>query len=158
MMARAALGPHTLSESLQALQPIGADRWGFDLGLRYGIRDGLLCPVGGRWLIAFWSSQPLSITPASRVMVFAAASFAAIRLEQLVDPDPEGGGAMVRLTPRELAVLRLFSFGNTVAESARLLDLGEETIRTHAKAAQTKLGARNRAHAVAEAIRQHLLV
>jgi DNA-binding CsgD family transcriptional regulator len=65
---------------------------------------------------------------------------------------------MVRLTPRELAVLRLFSFGNTVAESARLLGLGEETVRTHAKAAQTKLGARNRAHAVAEAIRQHLLV
>jgi LuxR family quorum sensing-dependent transcriptional regulator len=158
MMARAALGPHTFSESLQALQPIGADRWGFDLALKYGVRDGLFCPVGGRWLIAFWSSKPLRLAPAARVMVFAAASFAAMRLEQLVDPDPEGGGAMARLTPRELAVLRLFSFGSSVAESARLLGLGEETIRTHAKSAQTKLGARNRAHAIAEAIRQHLLV
>jgi LuxR family quorum sensing-dependent transcriptional regulator len=158
MIARAALGPHTMSETLQALQPIGADRWGVDLGLKYGMRDQFYCPVGGRWLIAFWSGKPLSITPATRVMIFAAASFAALRLEQLVGPDPEGGGAMARLTPRELAVLRLFSFGNSVAESVRLLGLGEETIRTHAKAAQTKLGTRNRAHTVAEAIRQHLLV
>ena len=37
------------------------------------------------------------------------------------------------------------------------LGLGEETIRSHLKKAQIKLGVRNRAQAVAEALRQHLI-
>jgi LuxR family quorum sensing-dependent transcriptional regulator len=40
---------------------------------------------------------------------------------------------------------------------ARALGLGEETIRSHLKKAQTKLGARSRTHAVAEALRQNLI-
>jgi LuxR family quorum sensing-dependent transcriptional regulator len=39
----------------------------------------------------------------------------------------------------------------------KLLGIGEETIRSHIKKAQVKLGARNRAHAAAEAIRQQLI-
>jgi LuxR family quorum sensing-dependent transcriptional regulator len=158
LMARSAMAPHTLTESLQALQPIGADRWGYELLLQHGVRDGLLCPIGGRWLIIFWSRKPLSktVAPAIRVMIYAAASFAAMRLDQLVSPAAEGPAA--RLTPRELAVLRLLSFGAPTMEIAKHLGLGEETVRTHAKKAQMKLGARNRTQAVAEAIRQHLLV
>jgi len=158
LMARSALAPHTLTESLQALQPIGADRWGYELLLRHGVRDGFLCPVGGRWLIVFWSRKMLSkaVTPAVRVIIYAAASFAAMRLDQLVGAAAESINS--RLTPRELAVLRLVSFGTPFKEVAEYLQLGEETVRTHAKKAQKKLGARNRTHAVAEAIRQHLLV
>jgi len=158
LMARSALAPHTMTESLQALQPIGADRWGYELFLRHGVRDGLLCPIGGRWLIVFWSRKTLSkvVTPAVRVIIYAAASFAAMRLDQLVGAAAESVPA--RLTPRELAVLRLVSFGAPFKEVATYLGLGEETVRTHAKKAQTKLGTRNRTHAVAEAIRQHLLV
>ena len=160
MLARSALAPHTSTEALQALQPIGADRWGFDLALKYGVRDWLLCPVGGRWLLAFWSTALLSkvITPGVNVMIYAAASFAAMRLEQLVGADPERSPPIAQLTPREIAVLRLISFGASLKDAARHLGLGEETVRTHVKKAQTKLGARNRVHAVAEAIRQHLLI
>ena len=61
------------------------------------------------------------------------------------------------LTPRELAVLRLVSLGRTTEDAAKLLGLGEETVRSHLKKAQAKLGALNRAHAASEAIRQQLI-
>ena len=90
-------------------------------------------------------------------MVFAAASFAALRLEQLVGSDTDWIGSRSRLTPRELAVLRLAASGAQSSEIARALSLGEETVRSHLKKAQTKLGARNRTQAVAEALRQNLI-
>jgi DNA-binding CsgD family transcriptional regulator len=61
------------------------------------------------------------------------------------------------LTPREQAVLRLVSMGHQASEIARALALGEETVRSHIKKAQTKLRARNRTHAACEAMRQNLI-
>jgi LuxR family quorum sensing-dependent transcriptional regulator len=40
---------------------------------------------------------------------------------------------------------------------AELLELGEETVRSHLKKAQMKLGAKDRVHAVAEALRHQLI-
>jgi DNA-binding CsgD family transcriptional regulator len=123
------------------------------------MRDGLTCPVGGRWLVAFWSRNELStiMTQPLRIMISAAASVAALRLNQLVDPDARIFGQHAQLTPRELAVLRLVSTGARSSEVAKALGLGEETVRSHMKRAQNKLGARNRPQAVAEAVRQHLI-
>jgi LuxR family quorum sensing-dependent transcriptional regulator len=42
-------------------------------------------------------------------------------------------------------------------EIAKLLGIGGETVRSHLKKAQAKLGVRNRAHAAAEAVRQQLI-
>jgi DNA-binding CsgD family transcriptional regulator len=42
-------------------------------------------------------------------------------------------------------------------EIGTLLGIGEETVRSRLKKVQAKLGARNRAHAAAEAIRQQLI-
>jgi DNA-binding CsgD family transcriptional regulator len=139
------------------LQPIGIDNWSYDLALKHGMRDGLTCPVGGRWVLVFWSRKELSniVTRPMRIMICAAASFAALRLEQLADP--HSIGPHVRLTPRELAVLRLVSTGAQFRDVAEALGLGEETVRSHLKKAQSKLGARNRTQAVAEALRQHLI-
>ena len=71
------------------LEPIGIDRRADELALKYGMRDTFTCPVGGRWLIAFWSKRDLSnlLTPASRIWLQAASSFAAERLEHLAGPD-----------------------------------------------------------------------
>ena len=41
--------------------------------------------------------------------------------------------------------------------SPELLELGEETIRSHIKKAQMKLGVKDRLHAVAEALRHQLI-
>jgi hypothetical protein len=84
-LAWTSTGPLTTTEMMQQLQPVGVDRWEFDLAIQYGARDGLWCPVGGRWLLCFWSAKPItaSLSERIRVLLFAAASFAAIRLDQL---------------------------------------------------------------------------
>jgi hypothetical protein len=65
------------------MQPIGVDKWSYELALKYGMRDGLTCPIGGRWVVGFWSRKELSnvLTQPIRILLFAAASFAALRLE-----------------------------------------------------------------------------
>lgn len=159
MMARSSLMACTWTETMQMLDPIGIDRWPYELSLKYGIRDALTCSVGRRWIVCYWSGQRLSniLTQPYRIILFAAASFAALRLEQLIDHDPRWMGKRIRVTPRELAVLRLVSAGRLMAEIAKALELGEETVRTHLKKVQDKLGVRNRTQAVAEAIRQQLI-
>ena len=160
MMARSSLMACTWTETMQMLEPVGIDRWPYELSFKYGMRDALTCSVGRRWLVAYWSRQTLGdkvLTQPHRIILFAAASFAALRLEQLIDHDPRWMGKRVRVTPRELAVLRLVSMGRQIEQIAQVLGLGEETVRSHLKKVQTKLGVRNRSHAVAEAIRQQLI-
>ncbi len=50
LMARLGIAPYTWSEGSQMLAPIGADRWAIELNLKYGMRDGFTCPIGGRWV------------------------------------------------------------------------------------------------------------
>src|SRR5499426_532289 len=112
MMAKTSLVAYTWTETMQMLEPIGIDRWPYNLALKYGIRDALTCCVGQRWLVAYWSRQVLSnlLTHPLRILLIAAAGFAASRLEQLTGEDPNRFGNP-RITPRELAVLRLVSLG-----------------------------------------------
>ena len=158
MLARMSLAPHTGTETLQMLEPVGADRWGYELALKYGIREMFRCPVGGRWLVVFWSAGLLGkeFTDGARIMIFAAASFAALRLDQLAPAAPASPESII--TPREAAVLRLLSVGMPFKEVAEYLEIGEETVRTHLKKVQLKLGVRSRTHAVAEAIRRHMIL
>lgn len=157
MVAQFSIAPFTISDLVRKLEPLGIERWSIELALKYGMRDGFTCPVGGRWAIAYWSRDILSkrLTPELRAILFLGASLAAIRLERLVEPQPSS--EYMALTPRELSVLRVMSMGYQVKASAELLQLGEETIRTHLKKAQAKLRVRNRTHAVAQAIRRRLI-
>jgi Response regulator containing a CheY-like receiver domain and an HTH DNA-binding domain len=158
MMAKSSLMSRTWTETMNMLDPIGVDRWSHDLAFKYGMRDGLTCSVGRRWLVVYWSPKVLTqaLTQPKRIILFAAASFAALRLEQLTNHDrrwPE----KAPITPRELAVLRLVAMGKRTDEIAKLLGLGEETVRSHLKKVQSKLGVRNRAQAAVEAVRQQLI-
>jgi DNA-binding CsgD family transcriptional regulator len=158
ILARMSLAPHTGTETLKLLEPVGADRWAHELALGYGIRDVFRCPVGGRWLLVFWSANILGkeLTDGAKIMIFTAASFAALRLDQLapfIALPPDGA-----VTPREIAVLRLLSVGMPYKEVAEHLSIGEETVKTHLKKVQEKLGVRNRTHAVAEALRRHMII
>jgi LuxR family quorum sensing-dependent transcriptional regulator len=159
MTARICLSPFTWPELSRMLDPVGLDRWPFELALKYGMRDGYVCPVGGRWVVALWSPRilPSSFTHQARGLLYMAASAAAIRLEKLVGEDVKRVGSRTQLTARELSVLRQASDGKTLLEIADALGLGEETVRSHFKKAQTKLGTRNRTQTVAEAMR-HLLI
>jgi DNA-binding CsgD family transcriptional regulator len=159
MMAKTSLVAYTWTETMQMLEPIGIDRWPYELALKYGIRDALTCCVGQRWLVAYWSRQVLtnSMTQPLRMLLIAAAGFAALRLEQVIGEDSRRVGNRLPITARELAALRLVSLGKGTSEIAKLLGIGEETVRSHLKKVQAKLGACNRAHAAAEAVRQLLI-
>jgi DNA-binding CsgD family transcriptional regulator len=159
MIAKCSLMGCTWTETMQMIDPVGIDRWPYEISLKHGIRDGFLCAVARRWLVIYWSRKVLGnvLTQPMRIVLFAAASLTALRLDQLTDPDSGAMGERARATPRELAVLRLVSLGKQTEEIAELLGLGEETVRSHLKKVHSKLGARNRAHAAAEAIRQQLI-
>src|SRR5262245_54033837 len=90
-LARSSLASFTWTETTRRFEPIGSDRWSAELGLKYGMRDGLTYGVGGMWVVAFWSGRELSnILPApARIPICAAASVAALRLEQLAGVDVE---------------------------------------------------------------------
>jgi LuxR family quorum sensing-dependent transcriptional regulator len=159
MMAKTSLVAYTWTETMQTLEPIGIDRWPYDLALEHGIRDALTCCVGQRWLVAYWSREVLCnlLTHPLRLLLIAAAGFAASRLEQVIGDDTKRSATQPRITPRELAVLRLVSQGMASNDIGKLLGIGAETVRSHLKKVQVKLQARNRAHAAAEAIRRQLI-
>ena len=155
MLARVSLAPFTWSEGQKTLDLVGADRWVLELCLRYGMRDGFMCPIGACWMVSFWSAQPLddALSAATRAALYMVASSAAMRLEELLSPGAGGIADQPHLTPRELAVLRSASLGRRISDTARALGLSAETVRTHVKNANQKLGTRTITHAVAEAMR-----
>jgi DNA-binding CsgD family transcriptional regulator len=90
-------------------------------------------------------------------MVFMGATFAAVRLQNIAELSARRLGTGPSLTPRELAVLRMLSLGRRTRETAELLELSEETVRSHLKKAIGKLGVRNSIQAVAQALRLRLI-
>ncbi|RKN44432.1 helix-turn-helix transcriptional regulator [Micromonospora endolithica] len=84
------------------------------------------------------------------------------------EPEPATGGtrtaaagrtgrAAVGLTERELQVLLGMAEGKSNAEIGRELFVSEDTVKTHARRLFRKLGARDRAHAVAAGFRAGLV-
>jgi two-component system nitrate/nitrite response regulator NarL len=67
------------------------------------------------------------------------------------------GSGRIRLTDRELAILRLIADGRSLPAIARELHLAVTTVKTHVSHLYEKLGVSERAAAVAEAMRRGLL-
>ena len=96
-----------------------------------------------------------------RAELSAAVHWMSTRLGQLEDAaglmSPRGGRGDARLveslTPRELDVLRLLARGNTNLAIASTLVVREGTVKYHVKNILRKLGATNRADAVARFVR-----
>ena len=79
----------------------------------------------------------------------------ALRFEPAPPAEPARWPAT--LTPREVEVLRLGADGATSEEIATTLYLTEHTVKSHFKRIQSKLGGRNRTHAVVLALRSGLI-
>lgn len=79
--------------------------------------------------------------------------------QQRTDLNPARGRGNKRLTltERELQVLHGMADGKSNAEIGRDLYVSEDTVKTHARRLFRKLGARDRAHAVASGFRAGLL-
>ncbi len=82
---------------------------------------------------------------------------AAVEQERFVDPNVPPKGSRGKLTRRQREILQLLANGESTTVAARELDLGEETVKTHTKNAVARLGAKNRTHAVAIALRECLI-
>lgn len=159
MLAYLTFAPFTLTEILRTFEPKGTDRGALELSHRLGIRDTFACPIGGQWLVVFWSRNVLvpKLTPARRALALMGATSAAIRLQKITTDLSDHAGMIASLTARENTVLRLLSMGRRIKEIAEYLELGEETVRSHTKKAQAKLGVSTLSHAVAQAIRLQLI-
>ncbi len=82
---------------------------------------------------------------------------AALAQESFVDPSVPPPGSRGKLTRRQREILQLIADGESTTVAARELGLSEETIKTHTKNVLARLGARNRTHAVAIALRESLI-
>lgn len=83
---------------------------------------------------------------------------AAVAQESFVDPAVPPKGSRGKLTRRQRQILQRLADGESTTVAARELDLSEETVKTHMKNALARLGAKNRSHAVAIALRESLIV
>ena len=75
----------------------------------------------------------------------------------LITTGVEELGPVVSLSPRETEALSAVAHGLGTHEVAERLGVKDTTARTHIERAREKLGASNRAHAVALAIRRRLI-
>jgi DNA-binding NarL/FixJ family response regulator len=82
---------------------------------------------------------------------------AAVEHEEFVDPGVPPKGSRGQLTSRQRQILQLMANGGSTTAAARELGLSEETVKTHTRNALGRLGARNRTHAVAIALREALI-
>jgi len=82
---------------------------------------------------------------------------AAAESQRFVDPATDRPRARPTLTRRQRQILQLYADGQSTARAAKRLGLSAETVRTHTKAILSRLGARDRAHAVAIALRSALI-
>lgn len=79
--------------------------------------------------------------------------------QQFWPPELEAGagGTKDDLTPRECDIMHLVARGSSNREIAHALGIGEETVKTYMRTILPKLGANDRAHAVAICMRRGYL-
>ena len=61
------------------------------------------------------------------------------------------------LTPREIEILAWVARGKSAWEIGAILHIAKRTVDAHANSAVRKMGATNRTHAVAIALRDHII-
>ncbi len=119
--------------------------------------------LSGRYLIRFRDGSKLWVLyaalanalPGRHLIVFVPADWPGDELEEMqparVDEEE------LSLSRRQVEVLRLVAVGANASQIAVELSITEATVRTHVKNILARLGANNRAHAVALAMTRGLL-
>jgi DNA-binding NarL/FixJ family response regulator len=110
---------------------------------------------------AFDAGATAFVAKSSPSDALAQAVDAAAESEHFIDPAADGSGSgkgRPTLTRRQRQILQLFADGKATRQVAGQLGVSSETVRTHTKAILARLAARDRAHAVAKALRSGLIV
>ncbi|MGH6880566.1 response regulator [Hypericibacter sp.] len=89
--------------------------------------------------------------------IYVPHELAALASEPASSPSAAGGAEPSTLTDREREILTMMVTGASHKEIARSLELAEITIKLHAQRIVKKLGVRNRAAAIAKAVRDRLV-
>ena len=92
-----------------------------------------------------------NVLPGEHLLVLAPAAWPEDELTAAEAPTPSPTTRV--LSGREQEVLELVAEGSSLREIGEQLAISEATVRTHLRNANTKLGARNRAHAVGLALK-----
>lgn len=115
-----------------------------------GIVDPALLQMGleaGASGLVLKSGRPERLVAAIEI-VAAGGRYVDPAIKEMLPADPRAGV----LSPRERDVLRLLARGHTGVQAAGALTLSPETVRTHVRNAQRKLGAHTRTHAIVAAL------
>jgi LuxR family quorum sensing-dependent transcriptional regulator len=129
----------------------------------FGLSEGFAVPiisVDGAQAIVTFGAPHFNIPERHRRALHVVAIFAH---SQIRDIRKAGSGSRsdprkVRLSGREIECLRWAAAGKTAWETSEILNLSEQTVIQYMKSAARKLGAQNKGHAIAEAMRAALIV
>jgi PAS domain S-box-containing protein len=119
--------------------------------------DAVMLAADGGTVRVHWGAT-VEVVTGQRLVLFVAlsTSMAGAHFRR----GPGGGGldadALRPLSDREREILYLIALGHTSPEIADMLQITHNTVRTHARNAMDKTGARSRAHLVAKALGEGL--
>ena len=123
----------------------------------FGLSQGFFVPIaspagtyGNVWMSGPWPDLTARAKPALHLIGL----YAFDRVHRLLGPVPDQGP---RLSAREREVLVWIATGKSAWEIGEILGISKRTVDEHSQNALRKLGAANRAQAVAIAIRNRLI-
>src|ERR1700720_3964474 len=124
-----------------------------DFGLERGFIVPINTPDGFEACVSMTGSH-LDLTARTKPLIHLVALYGYERVRQLAGLAP---ATKPRLTPREREVLLWVAQGKSSWEIGEILAIGRRTVEEHAATAVRKLGAVNRSHAIAIALRNKLI-
>jgi PAS domain S-box-containing protein len=126
-----------------------AEEWAAALAVgRFTGQADLVCANGSTVSIQWGAAT--EVATGRRLVLFVALSTSRWggHFRRTTSSEREAGS----LSAREREIVRLIALGSTGPEIADDLQIAHDTVRTHVRNAMTKLGARSRAHLVANAL------
>jgi LuxR family transcriptional regulator, quorum-sensing system regulator BjaR1 len=123
----------------------------------FGMERGFIVPINtpdGFEACVSMSGVHLDLTARTKPLIHLVALYGYERVRQLAGREPD---VRPQLTPREREVLQWVARGKSAWEIGEILKIGKRTVDEHAATAGRKLGAANRVHATALALRGKLI-
>jgi LuxR family quorum sensing-dependent transcriptional regulator len=156
-MCRQSINPFEWSEAPfdPALEPGAAEV--MNRATDHGMSRGFIIPIhglGGYQAAISLGGVHLDLIPRSKPALHLMAMYGFERIRRLVDSKP---APATRLTAREREAMSWAALGKSAWEIGEILHIAQRTAEEHLAAAARKLGAVNRTHAVAIAIRHKII-
>jgi LuxR family transcriptional regulator, quorum-sensing system regulator BjaR1 len=123
----------------------------------FGLEQGFMVPINmphGVEACVSMAGKHLDLTARTKPLIHLVALYSYERVRQLAGVAP---ATKPRLTLREREVLQWAALGKSAWEIGEILTITRRTVEEHAATAVHKLGAVNRSHAIAIALRDKLI-